>query len=161
MRYLDIIEATTVDGPGFRTALYFAGCDHHCEGCHNPQSWAFDSGMEIAVDEMARRLLATGLNITFSGGDPAYQAREATALARTLREAGRTIWLYTGFTYEALMAMARGRELIEAVDVVVDGPFILAERDIHLQFRGSPNQRIIDTRRSLQAGHAVLWESAF
>lgn len=161
MRILDIIEATTVDGPGFRTAVYFAGCAHQCQGCHNPQSWDFGSGGEVSVEVLADRLLATGLDVTLSGGDPAYQATEAAMLARKIRDAGHTVWLYTGFTFEELISTAAGRNLAESVDVVVDGPFVESLRDIRLQFRGSSNQRIIDSQASLLHNSIMLWHSDF
>lgn len=159
MRILDIIEATTVDGPGFRSAVYFAGCSHACPGCHNPQSHAFDSGTEVSVDDLAARLIASGLDVTLSGGDPAYQPVEAAALARRLHEAGLTVWLYTGFTFEELMKHPQRSELARAVDVVVDGPFIESLRDIHLQFRGSANQRLVDAPRSIAEGRIMEWHS--
>lgn len=161
MRILDIIEATTVDGPGFRAAVYFAGCAHACPGCHNPQSHPFDSGYEISVEELASSLIEMGLDVTLSGGDPAYQAVEAARLAGMMHSAGRSVWLYTGFNFDELLADADRRRLVESVDVVVDGPFIESKRDINLQFRGSSNQRIIDTEASLRAGRAVLWHSEF
>lgn len=161
LRILDIVEATTVDGPGFRTAVYFAGCGHHCDGCHNPQSWDFDTGIEISVETLARQLLATGLNVTFSGGDPVYQSDEAATLAEKLRGAARTVWLYTGFTFDELLQMPQARRLVNAVDVIVDGPFVLSMRNTNLQFRGSENQRIIDVRQSLASGKTILWESEF
>lgn len=161
MRILDIIEATTVDGPGFRAAVYFAGCAHACPGCHNPQSHDFGAGREISVDSLAEILLGTGLDVTFSGGDPAYQADEAASLAARLHDAGHTVWLYTGFTFAEMLADPSRRALAEAVDVIVDGPFIEAQRDIHLQFRGSANQRLIDARTSMKEGREVLWHSDF
>lgn len=161
MRILDIIEATTVDGPGFRVSVYFAGCAHGCPGCHNPQSHDFAGGYEITPRELADRLLATGLDVSLSGGDPAYQADEVIELADILHSQGRTIWLYTGFTYEELLASAELRPLIEAVDVIVDGPFIMAQRDTNLLFRGSANQRLIDTAKTLACGEVTLWSSSF
>lgn len=161
VRILDIIEATTVDGPGFRAAVYFAGCAHQCQGCHNPQSWHFDGGEEVSVETLANRLLDTGLDVTLSGGDPAYQAVEAAMLARKIRDVGHTVWLYTGFTFEELISTAAGRNLAESVDVVVDGPFVESLRDIRLQFRGSSNQRIIDSQASLSSNSIVLWHSSF
>lgn len=161
MRILDIIEATTVDGPGFRVAVYFAGCAHDCPGCHNPQSHDFSGGRFITVGDLAAELLATGLDVTFSGGDPAYQPEEASALAEILRSNGRSIWLYTGFTFEQLIATDSGRKLAESVNVIVDGPFVQALRDAKLQFRGSSNQRIINARQSLNENRIVLWHSDF
>ncbi len=161
MRILDIIEATTVDGPGFRAAVYFAGCAHDCPGCHNPQSHPFDGGYEITVSDLDRRLAVMDLDVTLSGGDPAYQADEAAALARAIRHRGHTVWLYTGFHFDDLIATPRGRALAESVDVIVDGPYIESLRDTRLQFRGSSNQRIIDAPASLAAGRPILWSSSF
>lgn len=161
MRILDIIEATTVDGPGFRTAVYFAGCAHGCPGCHNPQSHDFKGGYEISVDDLAARILATGLDVTLTGGDPVYQMADATALARLVRESGHTVWLYTGYTLPGLLALDGARLLLRYVDVVVDGPFMLGLRDTGLQFRGSSNQRVIDVRPTLESGDIVLWHSDF
>ncbi|MDE7150835.1 MAG: anaerobic ribonucleoside-triphosphate reductase activating protein [Candidatus Amulumruptor sp.] len=161
MRILDIIEATTGDGPGFRTAVYFAGCAHRCPGCHNPQSWDFEGGAEVSVEALADRLLEAGLDVTLSGGDPAYQAAEAALLARAVRSAGHTVWLYTGFKFEQLISTAEGRRLAESVDVVVDGPYVESLRDNRLPFRGSANQRIIDSQASLSADSVALWHSPF
>ncbi|MCM1028928.1 MAG: anaerobic ribonucleoside-triphosphate reductase activating protein [Pseudoflavonifractor sp.] len=161
MRIIDIIEATTVDGPGFRAAVYFAGCAHACPGCHNPHTHPFDAGYETTPAELAARLLTMDLDVTLSGGDPAYQPEEAAELARAIRHGGHTVWLYTGFTFEELMASPTRRALLEAVDVVVDGPFIEALRDVKLQFRGSSNQRILDIPASLAAGAPIPWHSPF
>ena len=161
MRILDIIEATTVDGPGFRVAVYFAGCGHNCPGCHNPQSHDFSGGYEINVAPLASRLLDSGMNVTLSGGDPVYQVEEVITLSNLLRAQGRTVWLYTGFTIEQLLALPSGRNRVAATDVIVDGPFVESLRDTSLQFRGSSNQRIIDCRATLAAGEPRLWHSSF
>ncbi len=161
MRILDIIEATTVDGPGFRTAVYFAGCAHNCPGCHNPQSHDFNGGYEISAEDLAERLIEMGLDVTLSGGDPAYQADEVCELADILHHRGLNIWLYTGFRFEDLIATESGRRLAASVDVIVDGPFILAQKQPGLQFRGSSNQRLIDTHRSMAEKEIIIWASSF
>jgi len=145
IRVLDIIEDTTVDGPGFRTSIYCAGCSHACKGCHNPQSWDFNGGREMTTDEIMKIIEADPYaDVTFSGGDPMYQAEGFIELARAIRErTNKTIWCYTGFTYEALLKMPKQRELLELIDVLVDGPFVESLRDPDLLFRGSSNQRII------------------
>lgn len=143
LRVVDIVEGTSVDGPGLRTSIYFAGCDHRCPGCHNPQTWDFQAGHDMTVDELAEAVAEADFNVTFTGGDPVYQAARLIPLARRIREAGKTIWLYTGFTIEQLAAMPDARELLRYVEAVVDGPFVEALRDIGLPFRGSSNQRII------------------
>jgi len=147
-----------VDGPGFRTSIYCAGCRHQCPGCHNPQSWAFDQGREMSIAELMRIIEADPFaNVTFSGGDPMYQAAGFAELAREIhKRTNRDIWCYTGFTFESLINQDQ-RQLLEELDVLVDGPFIQALRDPDLLFRGSSNQRIIDVQASLYTGQIVLW----
>ena len=161
MRILDIVEATTVDGPGFRTSVYLAGCDHHCPGCHNPQSWDHDGGVEIGAAQLLARLLEIGLDVTFSGGDPMLQAAEIASVARSMKEKGYSVWVYTGFLYEQAEADASMRRLLDYTDVLVDGPYFAALRDTRLQFKGSSNQRLVDISASRSAGEAVLWRSTF
>ncbi|MBR6246002.1 MAG: anaerobic ribonucleoside-triphosphate reductase activating protein [Bacteroidales bacterium] len=145
LRILDILHQTMADGPGFRTAIYCAGCAHHCKGCHNPQSWDFKGGFEVSVDELLQIIKEDSLsNVTFTGGDPFYQVEAFTELARRIKqETGKTIWCWTGFTYEEILADEHLAQMLPWLDVLVDGPFILEQRDTTLLFRGSPNQRII------------------
>jgi len=143
MRILDIIDGTIVDGPGLRTSIYFAGCAHHCPGCHNRQSWPFDAGRETTADELMAHVEENGFNVTLTGGDPLYQIDEILPLCQKLRQAGYTIWCYTGFTIEEIQASPSLSRILTAVDTIVDGPYIEALRDLSLQFRGSTNQRII------------------
>ncbi len=159
IRVLDIIEDTMVDGPGFRTSIYCAGCNHRCPGCHNPQSWAFDGGREMQTAELMKIIMADPFaNVTFSGGDPMYQAEGFAELARAIHtHTNKDIWCYTGFTYESLIHKDQ-RELLEQIDVLVDGPFIQKLRDPDLLFRGSSNQRLIDVQKSIYASEVILWE---
>lgn len=145
LRILDILEETTADGPGFRTSIYCAGCAHRCPGCHNPQSWDFGGGREVTVEELLAVVKADEFaDVTFSGGDPLYQVEAFTELARRIKEeTGKTIWCYTGFTYEEILADKRLSMILPYLDVLVDGPFISDLRDPDLPFRGSSNQRII------------------
>ncbi len=160
IRVLDIIEDTMVDGPGFRTAIYCAGCRHQCAGCHNPQSWAFDGGRDMTVEQLMQVIVADPFaNVTFTGGDPMYQAAAFAELARAIhRDTNKDIWCYTGFTYESLIQPEQ-RELLSQLDVLVDGPYVQRLRDPDLLFRGSSNQRLIDVQASLYAGEVVLWHS--
>lgn len=148
-----------VDGPGFRTSIYCAGCRHKCPGCHNPQSWDFDGGHAMTTEDIMRVIEADPYaNVTFSGGDPMYQPEGFTELARTIKSrTKKDIWCYTGFTIEVLMTNPRQRALLEYIDVLVDGPFVMSQRDETLSFRGSRNQRIIDVPASLKAGSAVTY----
>ena len=145
IRVLSILQQTMADGPGFRTAIYCAGCAHHCPGCHNPESWDFAAGEWMEVDDLVQLVKEDGMsNVSFSGGDPFYQAEAFTELARRIKEeTSKTIWCWSGFTLEEIEADPVMREMLPWLDVLVDGPFLLEERDTDLLFRGSPNQRII------------------
>ena len=142
-RVLDILRGTTVDGPGFRTAIYFAGCRHACPGCHNPQSWDFDAGTEMTLDELLDIIREEDFDVTFSGGDPLYHPEEIAVLAQAVRTLGHKVWLYTGFTIEEIVASPTLSLPLPYLDAVVEGPFIQSLRDPDLRFRGSSNQRII------------------
>ena len=157
---LDIVEDTTVDGPGFRTTIYCAGCPNRCPGCHNPQSWDIANGREVDVEEILEVILADPFaDVTFSGGDPMFQPQGFAALARAIKErSNKNIWCYTGYLFEQLIENPAQRELLELVDVLVDGRFVEALMDDQLHFRGSSNQRIIDVVASLREGKVVLME---
>ena len=144
---MDIIDGTVVDGPGFRLSIYCAGCEHKCKGCHNPQSWEMANGKEMDVEEILQAVKDSPWNVTFSGGDPFFQAEGFAELARRIKaETSKTIWCYTGYTLEALKEENDPwkMELLRNIDVLVDGPFVQELRDEQLRFRGSSNQRIIE-----------------
>lgn len=155
LRVIDISEGTSVDGPGLRTSIYFAGCNHHCEGCHNPQSWDPKAGRDVSIEELLKVIDFNDFNVTFSGGDPLFQAEEVTELARRIKsELNKNIWCYTGYLWENIIDDERFLPLLKTIDVLVDSPFILSQRDIELRFRGSSNQRIIDVQKSLKT-HSI------
>jgi anaerobic ribonucleoside-triphosphate reductase activating protein len=159
IQLMQIVEDTTVDGPGWRSSVYCAGCRHACPGCHNPETWPFTAGVSTSVDEIIERLKKTEGNITFSGGDPMYQAEAFTELAqRIVTELHRTIWCYTGFLFEEVSADPVMSRMLPYLEVLVDGPFIEKERNLNLMFRGSNNQRLVDVQRSLKAGRVVEFE---
>lgn len=160
-RVLDIVPGTTVDGTGLRTSVYFAGCKHHCPGCHNPESWNFEAGRELSTEEIIGVIEKNGFNVTFSGGDPLYLLPSLTPLAREIKSRGFGLWIYTGFRYEEALRLPGFTELSPYIDVLVDGPFEADKRDISLLFRGSANQRLIDVGATLRAGEVVLWTDAF
>ena len=150
IRILDIKYGTSVDGIGLRTSLYAAGCEHHCVGCHNPQSWSEDGGERMTVEELFDLIVDADMNVTFTGGDPMLHPEGFIALARMIKErTDKSIWCYTGYRFEDLLEHPLRRTLVELCDVVVDGRYIEAERDLSLHFRGSRNQRIIDVAKSL------------
>lgn len=156
---------SVVDGPGIRFVLFTQGCCHDCEGCHNPKTHDPDGGDLLALSEIVDRIKKTKLirGVTFSGGEPFLQAAGLVQLARQLRALGLNIVTYSGFTFEQLLDMSAGdkavRDLLALSDILVDGPYDHTQRDLSLAFRGSRNQRLIDLRRSLQAGQAVEWDT--
>lgn len=142
-RILDIVRGTTVDGPGFRTAIYFAGCRHQCPGCHNPQSWDFEGGTEMSLEEIMQVVEEEDFDVTLTGGDPLYKAADIALLSKAIKEAGHSVWLYTGFTIEQILDTEELSMPLPYLEAIVEGPFIQSLRDTDLQFRGSSNQRII------------------
>jgi anaerobic ribonucleoside-triphosphate reductase activating protein len=159
LQILQIIEDTMVDGPGLRTSVYCAGCRHQCPGCHNPQSWDPQGGHVMTTADILRVIEADPYTrgVTFTGGDPMYQPEGFADLARAIRKEvpQKDIWCYTGFLYEQLLALPRQRQLLELIDVLVDGPFLRQQRTEELPFRGSANQRIIDVQASLAQQRVV------
>ena len=152
LHYLYTYPETIVDGEGIRYSIYLAGCRHHCKGCHNKASWNPQAGSLLTqqkVDEIINEINTNPLldGITFSGGDPFYNPEEFLPLIKTIKErTNMNIWCYTGSTYEQLMNMKVCREILQLVDVLVDGKFIEDLYSPYLEFRGSSNQRIIKLR---------------
>ncbi len=158
IRILDIKYGTSVDGIGLRTSLYCAGCRNHCVGCHNPQSWDEDGGEAVSVEELFKRIVDADMNVTFTGGDPMLHPEGFIALARKIKSCtDKTIWCYTGYSFENLLQHPTRRQLLELCDVLVDGRYVEAERDLSLHFRGSRNQRVIDVQKSLQGEICLLY----
>ena len=153
-----IVSDSIVDGPGIRTCIFSQGCPHHCKGCHNPETWEFGCGTRIPVEAVLDIVKSNPLcrGVTFSGGEPFAQAEGFAKLARLLKEHGYEVASYSGYTFEALLnGTPAQRALLEAIDVLIDGPFLLAEKSLEVPFRGSRNQRILDVPKSLAAGAAV------
>ncbi|WP_312468834.1 anaerobic ribonucleoside-triphosphate reductase activating protein [Neobacillus sp.] len=156
MRVLNILHDSIVDGKGLRTVIFFAGCPHHCHGCHNPQSWNCENGMEWTETEIFQEVMQNELsNVTFSGGESFLQAKEIAPLAQKLKQEGKNIWCYTGYLYEELMQNPDHAALLKQIDVLVDGRFDLTKRDLSLCFKGSSNQRIINVTKSLGRGEII------
>lgn len=149
-----------VDGPGFRLAVFTQGCPHGCPGCHNPETHDFAGGQEIDTDRIVDKMKEDPLldGLTLSGGEPFCQPEPCRELARQAHALGLNVWAYSGYTFEQLLQKPEVRPLLEEVDVLIDGPFILAERTLELRFRGSKNQRLIDVPRALEAGAAVEYK---
>lgn len=143
---LDIRRGTTVDGPGLRTSIYLAGCRHACPGCHNPDSWDFNAGTPMTVDEILEVVREEDFDVTLTGGDPLMHPHKLPLLTAAIRSLGKSIWLYTGYTISQIRLNPALRCAVADIDTIVEGPFILALRDTDLIFRGSANQRIIHLR---------------
>ena len=156
----DLQRDSIVDGEGIRAVLWTQGCPHHCKGCQNPETWKPDAGMEVDVEDVKLALdeLEGQDGITLSGGDPVFQPEACTEIARYAKKIGLSVWCYTGYLYEDMLKDKKKKALLEQVDVLVDGPFVLAERSLDLYFKGSRNQRVIDVPASLKEGKVVLVE---
>lgn len=151
LRIADIITESIVDGLGVRLVVFCQGCHWHCEGCHNPGTWDFNAGTELTEDELVeevlKRLTPLHRGITLSGGDPLDQAESVTEFLKKLKavKPDLNVWCYTGYIYENI----KDYEVLRFIDVLVDGPFVLKERDLSCAFRGSRNQRLINVRDTL------------
>lgn len=162
IRIAGIIKNSITDGPGFRYAVFAQGCPHNCVGCHNPQSHSFTDGEDVPEGKILKEILEDRLldGVTFSGGEPFMQAAEFAALAHDIHANSKlNIYCFTGYTWEELMDQSPTRkgwmELIQELDVLIDGRFEIAQRSLDLRFRGSANQRAIDVKQSLIAGKPV------
>lgn len=162
IRIAGIVEDSIVDGRGIRMAVFVQGCPHHCPGCHNPQTHDFAGGTLDNTDRIFEAFRENPLyrGITFSGGEPFCQPKPLRALADRVHTIKKDVTIYTGWTYEALCAMHDPDvdALLSVCDVLVDGPFIEAQRDPELLFRGSANQRLIDMNRTRERGEVTLLE---
>lgn len=154
----DLQTDSIVDGEGIRTVVWTQGCPHKCPGCHNPQTHDFDDGFLVDVDYIIDEIrnLKGQDGITLSGGDPVCQSEACVKICKAAKEIGLNVWCYTGFTYEKMLLNPKHRELLDYVDVLVDGKFILEEKSYDIYFRGSKNQRIIDVKKSIDEGRVVL-----
>ena len=153
-----IVGDSIVDGPGIRTTIFCQGCPHHCPGCHNPETWDFGCGTDVPVEAIVDMVKSNPLcrGVTFSGGEPFAQAAGFARLARLLKEKGYEVASYSGYTFEELLEGSEDQKaLLQSIDILIDGPFLLAERSLEVPFRGSRNQRILDVKQSLAAGKAV------
>lgn len=167
MNYSKIIPYDTANGEGVRTSLFVSGCTNHCKGCFNQDAQDFNYGKlytteteQLILDQVSKPYIA-GLSVL--GGDPLCQTAEGKldllSLITKIKKINKTIWLWTGFTWdEAVAKSVMNCRIIALCDVVVDGPFIEDKKDISLAFRGSSNQRIIDVKQTLQQDKIILWK---
>ncbi|MDR3564915.1 MAG: anaerobic ribonucleoside-triphosphate reductase activating protein [Negativicutes bacterium] len=164
VRIAGIEKESVVDGPGLRFVIFSQGCPHLCPGCHNPHTHDPNGGRLVDIDEILTSIKQAKLirGVTFSGGEPFIQASLFALLAEQIKPLGLDIVTYSGFLFEQLVTKASRdlgiRQLLAQIDILVDGPYRVAERDLGLAFRGSRNQRLVDVPRSLALERIVLWE---
>ena len=155
-------EDSIVDGEGIRAVIWTQGCAHKCPGCHNPQTHSFDDGYLLDINKVKKMIddIEGQDGVTFSGGDPFYQPEACSILAKYIHDKKLNVWCYTGFTYEALIDLAKKdkkiMDFLKEIDVLIDGPFLLEKKSLDAIFRGSTNQRIIDVKKSLKSKKIVL-----
>ena len=181
------VPDSIVDGPGLRYAVFVQGCSHGCPGCHNPESQPAEGGAVTAISDLLADIEANGLvhDVTLSGGEPFEQPEACAVLARALKERGYGVWSFTGYLYEDLLRRAQAAraerarreeaglagealpegiatdlavgDLLDAIDVLVDGPFVESRKSLELKWCGSSNQRLIDVPATRHTGSVTLW----
>jgi anaerobic ribonucleoside-triphosphate reductase activating protein len=161
IRIAGIVNDSIVDGPGLRFTVFTQGCLHHCNGCHNPETHSLENGFLTETGALITKMIANPLlsGVTLSGGEPFLQPAPCAEIARIAHDMNLNVWTYSGFTLEELLVMKNNdvHELLSFTDVLVDGPFVLAERSLELKFCGSRNQRLIDMALTHASGTVVLW----
>ena len=165
MRLVGITKESIVDGPGIRMVLFMQGCTRKCANCHNPDSWPLDGGTDYPINKILRMIKRPGpkkkpiRGITFSGGEPFLQAAELSLVAFEAHRIGWDVVTYTGYTYEDLVKNQDPdvQALLALSDMLIDGPYIHALRDISLKFKGSDNQRLINLNETRKRGRIVLF----
>ena len=160
MRIAGYIQDSIVDGPGLRFVLFAQGCCHGCKGCQNPETHDIAGGHEESAWDIISAMLGNPLTdgLTLSGGEPFLQTEDCIAIAAAAKDAGLNVWCYTGYELEQLMDDCKHRRLLDYIDVLVDGRFILERRTLNLPWRGSANQRLLNVSKSLETGAAVLYD---
>ena len=172
MNYGEIKNCDIANGPGVRVTLFVSGCRNHCKGCFQPETWdfchgkPFDSTVENEILESLKPDYIKGL--TLLGGDPFEPENQPglLSLVKKVKEVypDKNIWCYTGYLFDEdicgkmLDRVPETRELLSCIDVLIDGPFIEERKNLKIRFRGSDNQRIIDVKKTMEAGEIVLWE---
>ncbi len=161
IRIASLIDDSIVDGPGIRFTVFTQGCPHHCEGCHNPQTHDPNGGHLETIENIISKIKKNPLlcGVTISGGEPFYQKESLLTLVKEIKKLNFDIIVYTGYVYETLLAMndATINEILDNIDYLIDGPFILKQRDLTLYFKGSQNQRFIDIKKSKEENKVVLF----
>lgn len=166
MNIAGFYNESITNGEGWRAVLFVSGCPHQCEGCHNPNTWSGNYGVSYHEDEIFKKIMENPYvdGLTLSGGEPLLYYKQLTPLLLRVREQGFNIWCYTGYTFEYLYEQSihntKLKCFLKLIDVLVDGKFVIAEKNSRLRFCGSTNQRIINVKDSMQHGHPILQDVA-
>ncbi len=157
MRIALLLQDSIVDGPGLRFVVFTQGCLHNCKGCHNLSTHDPAGGKEVAVPDIVKKMASNPLTdgLTLSGGEPFLQVADCAVLAQQAHQLGLDVWCYSGYTFEELVADSRFLQLLEHIDILIDGPFEQDLKSLNLKWRGSTNQRVLDIKTSLAAKKAV------
>ncbi len=161
IRISGIESESIVDGPGFRYVVFTQGCFHNCLGCHNPQTHDPSKGYFMEIDDIIKEMKKNPLlrGVTLSGGEPFLQPKECSEIAKRVKELKMNVICYTGYRLEELLELKKNNsdveDLLNNIDILIDGRFILSERDLTLKFRGSRNQRIIDLKETFKQNKVV------
>lgn len=147
LRVSGFYDNSCTNGEGWRSVIFFSGCPHQCPGCHNPETWDFNAGEEFTPEELAEKVLVNRDfidGVTLSGGEPLQERyiEDLLILINILRREGLTVWCYTGYTLDKLRSTDTFTDVLDQIDVLIDGPFIQKLYDPELKFRGSSNQNI-------------------
>lgn len=147
-----------VDGAGVRIVVWFQGCTHNCKGCHNPQTHHPNQGFDQSIEDIIAFIKEHDYHkgVTLTGGDPFQQEDALLALVKQLKRMNKNIWVYTGYTLEEILTYKKKKEVLNYIDVLVDGRYQQERRDTCLRFKGSRNQRIIDMKRTMSENRVVL-----
>ncbi len=157
LRVFGIVEESIVDGPGIRFTIFTQGCPHNCFGCHNPKSHDFKGGTLILADDMLKKIKENPLldGVTFSGGEPFMQVEPIIYLAKEIKKIGLNIIIYTGFLWEQIIKEEKYMNLLQYVDILIDGKFQMDKKNLSLKFIGSENQRLIDVKNSIEKNSCI------
>jgi len=159
----DLTFDSIVDGPGLRVVLWTQGCLHKCKGCHNMQTWDVNGGSQVDTNEIVASIKASKLQsgLTISGGEPFLQSDAILEIVKEVSKIPLSIWIYTGYTYEQILTDPKKAEILNYIDVLVDGKFEESKKGYDILFRGSSNQRLIDIKKTKHASEIIEWKSDY
>lgn len=161
VRIAGVVRESIVDGPGLRFVIFAQGCPHNCEGCHNPATHDFNGGYSCEFDKILKAIDSNPIlsGVTFSGGEPFCQSEAFYNLALKLKERNVSLMAYSGYSYEEIIGLEKtdvfSTKLLDLLDILIDGRFIISQRDLSLTFKGSKNQRYIDLNETRKRGNIV------